>query len=229
MTPEAVLLDSDVFRQFVESNSTPQLRRFRAELGIQLGIVEEVELELRRRPDYIDAAVVKALSSGALQLFDADLIRKHLFKSSPDTPVAMATVAQIMEKGEELNRYVDPGEAYTFAVASELSIPAASNDGRAIDTLRRVGLPVPSPVLRFFDLLVVLYQSKILAADECDKIKGRLLGAGEWVPREFKGQTFEIGLKAFTPRLVNGDHPACGRQIETRAGHDRVLMFKKST
>jgi hypothetical protein len=103
--------------------------------------------------------------------------------------------------GAQFYGYVQRGEAYTHAAAVTLGLPAASNDQRAILLMKSRMLPVPSPVLRCFDLLVFAYYDGILSLKDCEKIRKELRTNGEGIPGPFVNASFEDGAKSFPCRL----------------------------
>jgi hypothetical protein len=103
--------------------------------------------------------------------------------------------------GAQYEGHVHRGEAYTFAAAVTLGLPALSNDFSAIKTLEANFLSLPSPVLRAFDLLAFCHQSSCLELKACEEVRSELLKNNEGMPKAFMNASFEDGLKNFSPRL----------------------------
>ena len=97
--------------------------------------------------------------------------------------------------------HVGSGEAYTFAAALTLGMPALSNDFNAIRTLESNFHALPTPVLRTFDVLGFCYQSGCLELRVCEAVRSELLKNREGLPKAFMYASFQDGLKNFSPRL----------------------------
>jgi hypothetical protein len=209
-------IDSDVLIQIFKAGS-PALHAIRAlrAYNLQAAIVEDVEQELAwhaKFRDRFDAPTQKAIANGHLVRLDESTIQRQI--QSAATPVAgVATAGAYNTIGKEYARRVGAGEAYTFAAALALNTPAASNDFSAIKTLSGHGQQLPSPVLRFLDLVVFALQAGELTGKDCDDIRKNLVSDGEYLtPRNFQRASFEDALKQFEPRLVDAGRPRLGRR-----------------
>jgi hypothetical protein len=101
--------------------------------------------------------------------------------------------------------FVQRGEAYTHAAAVSLSMPAVSNDGKAVRVLEGQMMSVAVPVLRFFDIIIFAHQFGILTTKECEDVRSALLKNGEGIPGPFLNASFANGSKNFPCRLGAGN------------------------
>ena len=106
--------------------------------------------------------------------------------------------------GAQYEGRIHRGEAYSFAAAVTLEMPALSNDFSAIKTLEANMLTLPTPVLRSFDLLAFCFQNGLLELKACEAMRNELLKVGEGLPAAFKHASFEDGLRRFASRLRDG-------------------------
>ncbi len=199
--PALLLCDSDTLVQFFLANEIRPFKQLKDSYGIQSAIVQEVDLELRwlgKHKDRFVPQLDKALKSSVLRVLDP-----AYFQSLLSTASVGASWAGFQSLGAQYEGYVGPGEAYTFAAAVTLSLPALSNDFSAIKTLEANLLTLPTPVLRGFDLLAFCYQSGCLDLKACDGVRSELLKSGEGMPKAFMNASFQDGLKNFLPRLQN--------------------------
>jgi hypothetical protein len=216
--PELIVCDSDVLVQLFLANQIEPLRHLRDEYGIQTTVVEEVDVEMRWLQNYRDRFIFqfeRALRSGYLALLDKTQFQTHL-----GTAPVGASWESFQRLGQQYEGRVHRGEAYSFAAAVTLNVPALSNDYSAIRTLQSNFLTLPSPVLRAFDLIAFCFQTGCLSAHDCDKFRSQLLGAREPIPHPFQKASFEDGLKDFTPRLVQGEV----KSLDSSNNHARTLF-----
>jgi hypothetical protein len=168
--------------------------------------VLEVDLELRwlakHRAQFVPQ-LERALRHEILVKLDQALYQSHLGAAPPGT-----SWSTFQTLGARYYGYVQKGEAYTFAAALSLCVPAASNDFRAMEVLQQQMLSLPTPVLRCFDLVEFARQCGTLTLKECEEIRSGLMKRGEPVPRAFEHASFEDGLNRFTCRLKEGSVPA---------------------
>jgi hypothetical protein len=200
--PALLLCDSDALTQLFLANEVRPLRHLKDAYGIQPTIVQEVDLELRWLGKYKDRFVPqldKALKSSSLCVLDQGRFQA-LVSSAP----AGASWAGFQSLGAQYNGHIGSGEAYTFAAGVTLNLPALSNDFRAIKTLEANLLPLPTPVLRSFDLLVFCQKSGFLDLKTCEQVRADLLKIGEGLPRAFMHSSFWDGMNAFPSRLQEG-------------------------
>jgi hypothetical protein len=80
----------------------------------------------------------------------------------------------------------------------------------AIRILRAASTGIPDRILRFFDLIIFLFQIKQLTAVECKAIRQQLMARGEYIPACFKNCSFEDGLPQFYARLLDRSLPRIG-------------------
>jgi hypothetical protein len=200
--PKLLPCDSDVLVQLFLVHELRPLQELKKSFGIQATIVLEVDLELRWMAKYRDRFVPqldRALKHGVLAKLDQSLFQSHLSASPPAT-----SWGTFQSLGAQYYGYVQRGEAYTYAAAVTLGMPAVSNDFRAIQLLQFQMLSLPAPVLRCFDLLVFAHECGILTLKDCEKIRSDLLKRGEGIPKAFTHACFEDGLKTFRCRLKEG-------------------------
>jgi hypothetical protein len=203
--PALLICDSDALTQFFLANEVRPLKQLKATYGIQPAVVEEVDIELRwvgKHKDRFVPQLDKALKSNVLRVLDP-----AYFQSLLSTAPVGASWAGFQSLGAQYDGHVGPGEAYTFAAAVTLNLPALSNDFSAIKTLEANLLTVPAPVLRSFDLLALCFHSGLLELKACEAVRSQLLKNGEGLPKAFMHASFEDGLKNFTPRLRDGVAP----------------------
>jgi hypothetical protein len=226
--PPLLILDTDVLLQLLISKHAPLLRRLKTEYGIQPAIVPEVEAELEprgARRGVPAASILKSTASGAVLLLDEHAVRDYLLQQNVPVALAAEAATGIVERVSEYSMRVDLGEAATLAVAAGLGVPAASNDGQAVKALSEAGFPLPQPTMRFFDLVVFGFQAGLLTESECDSIRGRLLGSKEYIPPDFRNQSFKTGLGTFPPRLIDGSKELAGRSPVAAPQHAQALIL----
>jgi hypothetical protein len=200
--PALLLCDSDALTQFFLASEIRPLKQLKDAYGIQAAIVEEVELELRwlrKHKDRFVPQLDKALSTNVLKLLDSAHFHSHL-----STAPVGASWAGFQSLGAQYDGHIHRGEAYTFAAAVTLNLPALSNDFNAIKTLEANLHTLPTPVLRSFDLLAFCFHNGLLELKACEAVRSQLLKNGEGLPKAFMHASFEDGLKDFTPRLRDG-------------------------
>lgn len=200
--PALLLCDSDALTQFFLANEIRPLKQLKDAYGIQPAIVQEVELELRwlrKHKDRFVPQLDKALNTNVLKLLDS----AH-FQSLLSTAPVGASWAGFQSLGAQYDGHIHRGEAYTFAAAVTLNLPALSNDFNAIKTLEANLHTLPTPVLRSFDLLAFCFHNGLLELKACEAVRSQLLKNGEGLPKAFMHSSFEDGLKNFTPRLRDG-------------------------
>lgn len=203
--PAILVCDSDALAQLFLSNEIRPLRHLQEAYGVQPVIVQEVDLELRWVGKYKDRFVQpleKALRGRVLKILDPTL-----FQSLVGTAPVGASWENFQSLGAQYDGRIHRGEAYTFAAAITLEVPALSNDFSAIKTLEGNLLAVPRPVLRAFDLLAFCLNSGHLELKACESVRSELLKNGEGIPKPFAHASFEDGLNDFAPRLHDGPNP----------------------
>lgn len=204
--PELLLCDSDVLVQLFLADELRPLIELKRLYGIQPAAVLEVDLELRWMKKHKDRFVPqldKALRSETLKKLDPALFQSLLSRAVPGT-----SWAGFQALGAQYYGYVQKGEAYTHAAGITLSLPVASNDFSAIQTLQAQMLTLPVPIIRSFDLLVFSYGAGILDLKDCDAVRKELLRCGEGLPKAFKSSSFEDGMRSFSCRLLDGSAAA---------------------
>ena len=159
--PELLVCDSDALVQLFIAEQLSPLKCLRDEFGIQPVVVEEVDVELRwmrRYKDRFKYALERAYRSGILELLD-----RTAFQARTSMAPLGASWENFQQLGMQYEGRVHRGEAYTFAAALALGMPALSNDFSAIRTLQANLLSLPSPVLRTLDLIAFALQSGSLS------------------------------------------------------------------
>jgi hypothetical protein len=198
--PALLLCDTDVLIQCFIADELQPLKELKRIFGVQPAIVMEVaDIELRWNSRYRARFVVetdKAIRSGTLERLDPIAFQSYLSNAPTGS-----SWTQFQTLGTEYARHVQRGEAYTFAAAITLGMPAISNDFRAISTLRTQALALPCAVLRCFDLIAFSYQAGILDLASCEAFRNALFHSSEHIPKLFTGTSFEKGLPAFRSRL----------------------------
>ncbi|MHB8411383.1 MAG: hypothetical protein ACYDDI_05480 [Candidatus Acidiferrales bacterium] len=197
--PALLPCDTDVLVQLFLADDLRPLQGLKKKFGIQSAITLEVDIELRwvgRPRGRFVSQLNKALKHGTLVKLDPPLFQSLLGNATPGTSWSAYQTLGALFYG-----YIGRGEAYTHAAAVSLGLPAASNDRRAIEVMKFQMLPLPSPVLRCFDLLVFAYFDGILNLKDCEDIRKELLKKGEGIPGPFVHASFEDGLKNFPFRL----------------------------
>jgi hypothetical protein len=200
--PALLVCDSDVLVQFFLANEIRPFRTLRDIYGIQPTIVQEVDLELRwlgKHKDRFVHQLDKALKADVFRVLDPSYFQSFLSAA----PVG-ASWPSFQSLGAQYEGRIHRGEAFTFAAAVTLGVPALSNDFSAIKTLEANFLTLPAPVLRGFDLLALSHQSGHLGLRDCEVFRSELSRQGEGMPQAFMNASFEDGLKNFSPRLREG-------------------------
>lgn len=203
--PRLLFLDSDVLIQIIVVGALPVLRLLKSSYGVISVIVPEVELEVLsgKFAARVSSNLKKAIDNGLIRVLEPNMF-SQLLLDDPNQSIAVGrSYSDIQNRGRAYNRRVDTGEAYTFAAASTLAQPCASNDKSAIDAMNAAGLELPRHVLRAFDLFVFAHQIGHFSANECDGIRQGLVGESEFVPKMFARQSFQAGLLQYPPRLID--------------------------
>lgn len=227
-SPAFVFCDTDATLQFLLVRQVRPLQVLRARYGIQPVVVQEVELELSAHRKYgrrIAPELKRAFSNGVIRVFSKSDLEAY-YGPTPATALAADNdLSQIAKVGAELDKYIGPGEAFTFAAASTMKMPALSHDASAIAALQRLGFTIPSPVLRAFDLVCLCYQVKDMTEAECDGFRKMLVGENEHVPACFKNAAFGSGLANFTPRLTDFKARDVGMRDPLASGYTKTLVL----
>lgn len=212
--PRFLFCDTDALFQILQTKQVRLLHKLSSTYSIKSIITPEVEAELHgnRKLRHLSAAMTKAIGNGTLNVLDGDLLISHFAGSST---TATAVHGAIQQGGAQFSKRVGRGEAYTFAAASTLNMPALSNDMSAIRTLNSHGYDLPSPILRFFDLVTFGHQIGLLTESDCDKIRQELHAHGEGIPKSFDNVSFRSGLTQFCCRLLDGTIPPIGAPIDS--------------
>lgn len=206
--PALLPCDTDVLVQLFLADDLRPLQGLKRNFGVQPAITLEVDLELRwvgKPKGRFVSQLDKALKHGTLTKLDPPLFQSLLGTATPGT--SWSTYQSL---GARFYGYIGRGEAYTHAAAVSLGLPSASNDRRAIEVMKVQMLPLPSPVLRCFDLLVFAYFDGILSLKDCENIRTELLKKAEGIPGPFLHASFEDGAKNFSCRL---------RQVSAESAH----------
>lgn len=219
--PAVLFCDSDALIQLFIADELQALWELKTKYGIQASIVIEVENELRTHRKYqrqVEPQLDKALKSKTVTTFDESALQAFLLGPSTSlvASAAASTWANIQASGSQYNLHVGIGEAYTYAVACALGVPALSNDSRALHVLMDAGFEVPRPVLRTFDVITFAYQIQLLTEAQCDRVRKELVARAEHVPQEFRNTSFGDGLERFSCRLLDNSVAAVGAEPRSR-------------
>jgi len=227
--PDLLLCDTDSLIQLFltaqyNKNLIP-LRSLRENYGIQPVIPAEVETELmwtRRYGARFGPQLKKALSNGLIEVLDETSLSNHV-----PSNLAKTVFARCQALGQQYNRFVGSGEAFTLAAAVTLSSPALSNDKSALDALDYNGMQLPSPVLRAFDLLCFSYQIGGMEEKECDEVRKELVQLREHVPAAFQKASFADGLNRFCPRILDAAAARVGTSPASGPGYTAQILIDK--
>jgi hypothetical protein len=226
--PGFLFCDTDALIQAYLTGCLEPLRLLRKSYGVEAAIVPEVESELLWNTSFGDRFgpdLQKSISSGLITVFDYS---KPGLRGPGQIgpPAALAALsATIIARAEKYKLHADLGEAYTLATAVTMSCPAMSGDMSAIGALLRASHEVPSPVLRFYDLVVFGYQIGVLTDGDCDRIRQVLVAEDEHLPRDFRNKAFIAGLARFTPRLLDKEQPRVGANSPPTLPYQQVLLI----
>lgn len=211
--PSLLLCDSDATIQLLLTDRHNLLKLLSSGYSIQPVIVHEVENEIRQNKKYkayIGARFDKVLQTGVIKIFDSLFLQTHLKTSGLPATTIQATWDAIQAMGQQYELRVGSGEAYTYAAAVSLEVPALSHDAQALNTLLNLNMNVPKPVIRVFDLLGLFNQCEVLSVKDCDDTRSKLLAHSEWLPRDFLNAGYEQGLETFCVRIQDQAIAAIG-------------------
>jgi len=229
--PPLLFLDTDVLIQLFLTNTQNILRSLKAEYDISAIIVPEVELEVtytKKFQSRFDPPLRKAVSTGIITVMDPQSFGSIISNNMALQASTVGTsYADIQNLGRSYSRRIHRGEAYTHATAVSLGQPVASNDWNAIKVLQLAKIPLPSPVLRTFDLVVFAYESKILSGSDCEKLRQTLYREEEHIPKVFQRSSFKNGLSKFVPRLVESDSQPAGVVVDGNISFDTPLRVTR--
>jgi len=227
--PPLVFVDSDVVIQTVLASAFPIFRFLKSVYAIQPVIVPEVEVELRSLRKFkaqVTPVITKAISNGNLKVFDAAAFA-FLATHNPAFQIASAGVSytDIQILGAALHRRVDRGEAYTFATAQKLNLPAISNDFSAIQVLLKTGIPLPPSICRTYDLIALSYQAGHHSEQSCEDFRRALLVGHEHIQAEFRSCSFREGIVRFCPRLIDDSKVRVGIAYSGAPGFQAPVLI----
>lgn len=189
--PPFLLSDSDALIQVFMTRQRRALAELRTRGGMVTAVLPEVESEVcnhRKFRQQFEPEFQRTVKAGNLVVLERGDTRRLLLER--DTPVDAVDreLLELEARCRDYNKYVDEGEAYTHAHAARLGLPVMSHDQKAMTQLRRLGLRVGHPTLRFFDLLVFAHGRGWVTTEECERARKYLSGQGEFIPYEFKAQ-----------------------------------------
>jgi hypothetical protein len=210
--PRLLFLDSDALIQVMLVSAFPVLRLLKSRYGVVSVIVPEVELEILsgKFAPRLGSTLKKAIDNGLIRVLEPDMFSQLLHDDPTQSITVGKSYSEIQTRGRAYNRRVDNGEAYTFAAATTLGQPCASNDKSAIDAMVASGLELPKHILRAFDIVVFAHQIEHSTENDCDGMRQTLVTEKEFVPKAFLGQSFQAGLIQFEPRLIDREKPTVG-------------------
>lgn len=215
--------------QIIATEQLPLLRRIKSDFAVQSAIVEAVESEvgwnLQNVPKFMgrQLQLKKAVGNGTIALINREFVTTLLGSSEVDGWIRL-----IETEGERLYARVDRGEAYSHAVSIALRLPVATHDMRAVNRLLADGEPVPSPILRFWDIVTLGHQIGCLDRGSCDSIRQKLRNLNERAHHCFASKSFSDGLNDFYPRLLDRDRPPLGAPNPQEKLDVRLLLTRIS-
>lgn len=228
--PRVLVCDTDALIQLfltaTHTKSLIPLRTLRNDYAIQPVIVAEVETELmsnRKHGAAITQELRKALGNGTIEILDVTSIAKYV-----PSHLAKGVFGNYQSMGQQYGKIADRGEAYTLAAALTLDVPALSNDISALRALDNANLPVPSPVLRSFDILAFSFQTGALVEKDCDAARKELVKRMEHIPAAFQNASFGDGMKRFCPRIVDAGMAVVGIAAAPGPGYTAQIRVKRS-
>lgn len=215
-TIKLVVCDSDALTQLFCSKHEWILKDLHVHYGLSFAVTEAVEAEMlrpnRRQAGCSQEGFKKALEMRLIEVLNARTLGLYT------TANAHVIYDSIELLGQQYNRIIDRGEAYTHAAAHVLKCAALSNDWKAIRDCDRRGKEISHPTLRAYDLLVFLFQSGHITEKDCDGFRKALHEVGETPHSAFTNRKFREGLPGFHPRLVDPAHDPVGSSIPVELG-----------
>lgn len=215
--PPFLICDSDATIQLLLTREVRPLTLLRQQFGIQAVVVPEVYVELQSNRKYgprVSHQLRKAIGNGTFTELNQQRLETHFTQNAGGAanPKALAAgaVTAISTLGSTLQTWVDYGEAYSHAAGLTMNSPVLSHDLTALLALENAGQPIPSCVLRLFDLLVFARQANVLSDADCDSVRSTLLQEREYIPKEFRNCSFAAGLSSFVGRLQDSTKPRLG-------------------
>jgi len=186
----------------------------RDRLKVTPAVLQDVETEVRyNRPfrSRFERPFENAVAAGTLVALETRDLESLLSARGVQPAQIPTEIRAYKARATQYRKHVQDGEAQTHAAAVQFGLPVMSNDKRAIDTLVGLGLPLATPTLRFFDVLVCGRTLGIIDLAKAEKVRARLLKAKEFVPKEFKRSgDFDACAGSFTCRLVGVPGPLVG-------------------
>lgn len=225
---ELIICDTDALTQIFCTKHETILKQLHVQFRIEYAVTEAVEAELlrprRRHSECTRDGFQKALDTGLITI----LSPRTLGQYTSNNP--FVTYDSIELLGQQYNRIIQRGEAYTHAAAHVLKCAVLSNDWKAIRDADRSGLVFDHPTFRVYDLLVFLYQCGECEEKLCDGFRKALHEVDEAPHSAFANRKFRDGLPNFYLRLVNPEFEIVGSMSETELGdNNRVLLTKPSS
>lgn len=221
-----IIFDSSVVLQIIATGQFRILRSLQSDFGVQSAIVPAVESEVSvivenvpkfrgRREQF-----KKALRNRTLAIVNRDFLAP-LVGTAADS-----WIRQIDAEGTRLYDFVDRGEAFTHAASIVLNALVATNDTTAVSRLVRQGETLPSPTLRFWDLVVFSHQVGWLSENDCDAIRQFLDKIGERNHPCFSSHSFQDGLPHFYARLTCSEEPGIGAAETQEKFDERIALTR---
>jgi hypothetical protein len=222
---DLLICDSDALIQIFCTDQETLLKKLRLSYGITSAVTEAVEMEIlrpgRKLGACCQAGFRKAIESGLLTVID----RRTLGKFTANDP--HSTYDSIQNIGQDYNKVIDRGEAFTHAAARVLRAAVLSNDFQSRLAADSKGLILGKPTLRFYDLVVFLHQCGELTERDCDNIRKELFRVGDSIHSAFAARKFVQGLARFYPRIVNPDFEIIGSATTTELGDENRVEIRK--
>lgn len=186
--PLFLLSDSDALIQVFMTRQRRALAELRTRGAMLTAVLPEVESEVcnhRKFRQQFEPEFQRTVKAGNLVVLERSDTRKLLLDAGTPPEAIDRELLDLESRCREYNKHVDEGEAYTHAVAARFGFPVMSHDQKAITQLRKLGLRVGQPTLRFFDLLVFAHERGWVTTEECERARKHLSVQGEFIPYEF--------------------------------------------
>ena len=224
--PEFIVADTSALFQLVMCDQITLLRTLKADYGVQTAIVEAVEAELRflladEKFKSGQPVLRKAFGNRSVEVLN------KVFLKARYGPIADGLLAQMNQRGAEMARIVDRGEAYSHSAAMILSVPIATHDYSAVNRLFQEGVVVPRPIIRAFDLVVFGLQTECLTEQDCNGMRKELFRKQQYLPQCFERCAFRDGLPNFYARVLDGSKPRPGSRNPKERFDDACLYLRR--
>jgi hypothetical protein len=209
--PQLILIDTSSLLPLIYCGHGRLVRSIKARYALQFGIVQAVKSESQNKltpPSKFagrQEALRKAVENNTLVVVDGTYLKSRF------GTVGESLFRRCDEEGERLFYLgLDRGEAYTYGASLVLNCPVVNNDTTALRRLRREQTDVPTPHLRFWDVILLGLQSGLLVQKDCEDTRTSLLKLKERLPACFTGNSVGAGMSGFYCRLIDPTKPTIG-------------------